>query len=373
MNSKTSEPFAHDEEIVHDLMQSGDVPVHHEAPRKPNRKPLFITIGVVVLIIAAIFGIVKFLHARSHETTDDAFIDAHVSKISPKVAAIVRRVAVDDNQEVRAGDLLVQLDPRDYEAARAEAAANVGSVNGKVAQAVAQQVVTQATLGQARADVSSAQATAENASAELTRVQQLAERRVVSPQDVDNARAAARTSLANVDAARKKEEAALAQIGAADANVKAAEADLEQARAQLVAADLNLSYTKIIAPVDGRVTHRTVENGDYVAPGQALLALTPHDVYVTANFKETQLTHMRAGQEVEIEVDAFPDRKYRGHVDSIQSGTGAAFSLLPPENATGNYVKVVQRLPVKILFNATLDELRDLAPGMSVVPDVAVR
>ena len=174
-------------------------------------------------------------------------------------------------------------------------------------------------------------------------------------------------------AAYSQTNAAEAEVVLSEAGVETATAAVQQAEARLQQAELNFSYTKIIAPMDGRVTARTVQPGNYVQPGQALLALVPKDVWVTANFKETQLTYMRPGQPVELRVDAYPNRKFKGHVDSLQAGTGARFSLLPPENAVGNYVKVVQRVPVKIVFDDPLPDGLDIAPGMSVVPEVKVR
>jgi membrane fusion protein, multidrug efflux system len=162
-------------------------------------------------------------------------------------------------------------------------------------------------------------------------------------------------------------------VGLSEAGVETATATIQQAEAKLQQAELNLSYTKIIAPMDSRVTARTTQMGNYVQPGQALLALVPKDVWVTANFKETQLTYMKPGQPVELRVDAYPNKKFKGKVDSLQAGTGARFSLLPPENAVGNYIKVVQRVPVKIIFDEELPTNLDIAPGMSVVPTVKIK
>jgi membrane fusion protein (multidrug efflux system) len=195
----------------------------------------------------------------------------------------------------------------------------------------------------------------------------------VSKSAFDLAQAQARSADADLESARSQVKAAQAQEALSKAAVETATAAVQQAQAKMQQAELNLSYTKIIAPVDARVTARTVEVGNYVQPGQALLALVPTNLWVTANFKETQLTDMRAGQQVELSVDAYPNRKFKGNVDSLQAGTGARFSLLPPENAVGNYVKVVQRVPVKIVFDETLPTNLDIAPGMSVEPKVKVK
>ena len=195
----------------------------------------------------------------------------------------------------------------------------------------------------------------------------------VTRQSVDHANAAAASSAAKVDAGKHAVLAAQAQLVAARAQLEAAQATVDQSEIQVENAELQLSYTKIKAPVAGRVTKRSAEVGNYVTPGQNMLSIVPEDVWVTANFKETQLADMRQGQKVDIHVDAFPRTRFAGHVDSFQTGTGSAFSVLPTENATGNYVKITQRLPVKIVFDGDPSELQRLAPGMSVEPKVEVR
>ncbi len=225
---------------------------------------------------------------------------------------------------------------------------NEAAARGRLQQAQAQLVVAKANVAQAQLVV--AQANAVNAQADLQRYQSVTSN-TVSRQQVDSAIAAARTAKANVDAAREQVSANQAQVAVATSQVTSDEAEVQQAQAQVRQAQLNLSYTKIYAPADGRVTQKNVEPGNYVQAGQALFAIVRHDVWVVANFKETQLTSMRAGQPAEIEVDTYPNHPFKGHVESLQMGTGAAFSLLPPENATGNYVKVVRRVPVKIVFD----------------------
>ncbi|MCX7011396.1 MAG: HlyD family secretion protein, partial [Candidatus Sumerlaeota bacterium] len=385
----------------------------------------------------------------------------------------VLRVRVDDNERVTSGTLLLEIDPRDYEArlaqqraalqaaiARADAAnANLalvrvtapagvtqassglsqtefgveGASSGLDAlrkmeeQAKAQMDVAEATAERGRADVVAAQAEAVRTAADRDRLRNLLEKGAVSQQEFDAADAAATSAQAHLDSARRqvdedeakvqqaasayqaaKEQvdqgesgvkqaqarvgeaqgrltaagAAPEQIAVSAAQLEVANADVEQARATVKEAELNLSYTQIRAPRAGYVTRRAVENGNFVQIGQPLMALVTDDLWVVANFKETELTHMRPGQPVAIHVDAFPDQDFHGHVDSIQAGTGSRFSLLPPENATGNFVKVVQRVPVKIVFDELPDRPRTrlvldpeprLAPGMSVVPEVKVR
>ena len=250
-------------------------------------------------------------------STDDAFIEGHVVPISPKVSAHVTKVPVDDNQEVKTGDLLIELDPNDYR--------------------VRDQM--------AKAELQAAEAEAEKAHTDAGRYKKLNVEDEVSKQQLDMA--VLRTQIA-------------------DAKVAAAKAHVEQA-------DLEVSYTKIYAPIDGHVTKKSVEIGQLVQAGQPLLAIVSKEKWVIANFKETQLTAMRRGQPVQIRIDTYPHKTFKGRVDSIQRGTGARFSLFPPENATGNYVKVVQRVPVKIVFEKTPDKKYPLALGMSVAPEVKVR
>jgi membrane fusion protein (multidrug efflux system) len=238
--------------------------------------------------------------------------------------------------------------------------------------AQAQVSVSQSKVTQAQAAVIAAEAQDQRASADLKRYESV-ESRAVSKTDYDLAQAQARSASANLDAANSQVKAAEAQVTLDQAGIETANAAVQQAQAKLQQAELNLSYTKITAPFDGRITARTVQNGNYVSPGQALFALVPKDIWVTANFKETQLAYMRPGDPVVIHIDAYPHHDFKAKVDSLQAGTGARFSLLPPENAVGNYVKVVQRVPVKIVFDEELPTNLDIAPGISVEPKVKVK
>jgi membrane fusion protein (multidrug efflux system) len=336
-----------------------------------NRNVLRIA-GVIVPLLLIAIAVYYFFEIRPYEDTDDAFIEGHIAPIAPQVAGQVVRLLVKDNQWVKKGDVLVAIDPRDYEVKVAQAQAHLVATKTRLEQAKAQVAVDEAKVGQEHANVTAAQAEAERAQADLQRYQG-AESRSVSRSQLDSATTQARATAAAVEVALNREKAAIAQAALSRTGIETAGADVQQAEAALQQAELDLSYTKVIAPQDGFVTHRTVEVGAYVQTGQALLALVTEKVWVVANFKETQLTHIKPGQPVRIEVDAFPNKKFQGHVDSIQRGAGARFSLLPPENAAGNYVKVVQRVPVKILFNEPPDPVLPLGPGMSVVPSVKVR
>ena len=281
---------------------------------------------------------------------------------------------IDDNELVHKGDLLIELDPIDYEVALEQARAQVVSAQGQLAQAQAQIATAKASVLQANAEVEAAQVQFDNATRDLKRYQDVDER-ARSRQQLDNADTTQKNAWAQLEQAKARKISADANVVSAEASVKAADGQLQTSQANEKRAEVNLSYCKIFAPIDGRVTQRSVEVGNYVAPGGALFMLVDPNVWVTANFKETQLTHMRPGQAVTIKVDAFPGIKWHGHVDSIQAGSGSRFSVLPAENATGNYVKVVQRVPVKIVFDhdANTNNAPMLSPGLSVIPRVTVR
>jgi membrane fusion protein (multidrug efflux system) len=342
-----------------------------------SRHRRLLRIGVILaLVIAVGVGAAEWWRAaRNWVGTDDAFIDVHMVQISPQVAGRVARVLVGDNQQVRAGQPLLDIDPADFQARLDQAAANEKSAQGTLAQARAQLAVARADRDELRAEVGVAQANATNAAIDLARYRALARinSSALSRQQLDNATAAARSSAANLTAAQRKVAAAEAQLAYARTRLQTAEAGVQAAAAQVEEARLDLSYTRLRAPEAGHIAHLSVAIGDYVQIGQALMALVPNEVWVTANFKETDLDHMRVGQPVDITVDAYPGKTFRGRVDSFQAGSGAAFSLLPPENATGNYVKVVQRVPVKITFDDPPNARPMLGPGMSVVPYVRIR
>jgi len=312
--------------------------------RKRNiGKIVWILIFSAVAVLGLHYGVKYFMKSLIYEWTDDAFIEGHVVQISPRVAGHVLKVYVDDNQLVKQGQLLVEIDPADYQA--------------KVAASEASLEASKAQVQQVQADIVAAQAEARRTEIDLRRYQEAVNS--VSKQQLDNAKAAADSAAAKYIATTK--QASVAQARIAEAN-----SALDQDK-------LQLSYTKIYAPESGKITKKSVEPGSYISVGQPLLAVVPPKMWVVANYKETQLKQIRPGQEVNIKIDAFPYMRLKGRVDSIQSGTGSRFSLLPPENATGNYVKIVQRVPVKIVIDAQSDELQMLSPGMSVVPSIRVK
>jgi len=347
-----------------------------EKEKKPPiyKRPRFLIITSIVLLVLIIGGIIFWLIARQYVSTDDAYIDGHVSQVSAQVSAQVKALHIDDNQFVHGGDLLIELDPTDYQVTLEQAQAQVVSSQGHLAQAEAQTNSANAAVVQANAAVDAAAVNLENASRDLKRFRDMCPA-ARSQEQLDDTEAAQKNSQAQLDQANARRVSAESDVRTSMASVKAALGDLRTAEANERRAEVNLSYCNVYAPDDGRVTQRTVEAGNFVAPGQAMLLRVAPDVWVTANFKETQLRHMRPGQPVTIKVDAYPDVKFHGHVDSIQAGSGSRFSVLPAENATGNFVKVVERVPVKIVFehDGNTNDVRLLSPGLSVIPRVKVR
>ncbi|MGH7971332.1 MAG: HlyD family secretion protein, partial [Limisphaerales bacterium] len=339
------------------------------ARRRKVRWGRLALIIVPILIIGA--ALYYWFFMRPYESTDDAFIAADVVPIASQVAGRVAQLFVADNQHVTNGEPLLEIDPRDYEAKVAQAQANLVAARTRLEQAKAQVTSDEAKVEQEQASLVAAQTDAQRAEADLRRYQAV-EGPAVARTQYDLAVAQARSTEATVNVAKSRVKAAQVQIQLSQAAVRTAEADVHGNQALLRQAELELSYTKLNAPDAGFVTHRTINTGAYVQVGQDLLALVPARVYVIANFKETQLTHMRPGQRVEVSVDAYPGHTFKAHVNSIQRGSGSSFSVLPPENATGNYVKVVQRVPVKIVFDEPPNPKLPLGPGLSVEPTVNV-
>jgi membrane fusion protein (multidrug efflux system) len=310
-----------------------------------RRRRLIIVIGAIVLAVGIVIGSIYYWHSTFYESTNDAYVQGDPVIISARAAGNIVRVYVTDNQWVEQGKLLVEIDPCDYQVRLAKMEATARSARADEEQAAADVEVARAQWTQQRQD--------------LSRNEELAKQGAITTQTLQHSQAAAASAQASVNAAEKRQASFAAKT--AEARV-----DVEQAR-------LNLSYTKVSAPTAGYVTQKRAEEGMYVNVGQALLAIVPAEMYVVANFKETQLTHMHPGQPATVRVDAYPGVVFDAHVDSIQAGTGAAFSLFPPENATGNFVKVVQRVPVKIVFNEPPDPNHRLVLGMSVEPKVRIR
>jgi membrane fusion protein (multidrug efflux system) len=351
---------------------------------QPAARLILLFMAGTLLTVGFFYGLQYTVMSFTHESTDDAFIQAHVVSVAPRVAGQIQVVHVNDNQLVKKGDALVELDPRDYEMrlaqkrdAIAAANANLESAHAGLALMKARLETAEANRRQEKAHADSSRATADRAQSDLKRYELLRENGVVSAGEFDRVRAEAESAIADRIAGEQKEDAATSQVAEARAQVSltltmvnSALTKTKQAGTDKDSSELDLSYTRIAAPCDGRVTRKAVEPGDYVQVGQSLFALVPTNVWIVANFKETQLADVRTGQSAEIHIDAYPGKSWQGHVDSIMAGSGASFSMLPPENAVGNFVKVVQRVPVKILFDDPPVPDLTLGPGMSVIPSV---
>jgi membrane fusion protein (multidrug efflux system) len=322
-----------------------------------RRRP-YITTAIVITVVAALAAVlIWWLVERQYESTDDAYIYARTVPISAQIAGAIVDVPVTDNQFVDAGAPLVRIDPRDYQAALEQAQASIANFDAQIS-------AQQANIDQAQKQAAQAQAALQYSEQQNARDQDLLQRAAGTVQQAQQSATDLKQKTAAFAGAQSSVIAAQKQLAVFQAQLKSAQAAFDKATA-------DLARTTIVAPVASRVANLTAAKGAYAQSGQVLMSLVPRAVWITANFKETQLTDMRVAQPVDIRVDAYPGKTFRGHVDSIQAGSGVAFSLLPPENATGNFVKVVQRVPVKIVFDGDPDVY--LGPGMSVVPSVKVR
>ena len=341
------------------------------------RKPIFWIILILVVGALVIGGLIYYSSARRYESTDDAFVDSHIVRVAPQVGGTLVQVGDYDNRHVDAGRLLAVIQPNGPQAQLAQAQAGVVQAQAQVSQAQAQVGAAQAAEAQQEAAARAPLAAAVKAEQDLARYLQLQrlDPAAVSGQQLDQARSQARQAQSDAAAAQRQIENAAEQVRVARRQVQVARAGIATQRAQVAQANVTLGNLRLTAPVSGQVVNRQVNLGSYVGPGTQLMAIVPDTMWVTANFKETQLAHMRIGQGVKISVDAFPDVTFLGHVDSVQRGAGQAFTLLPAQNATGNYVKVVQRVPVRITFdikNGPNPRDYNIGPGMSVVPTVKV-
>jgi membrane fusion protein (multidrug efflux system) len=336
-----------------------------------RKHPVAMMACLGLIVVGIIAGIVWYLHARHYESTDDAFIDGRPVLVSPQVAGSIISVDVTDNQIVKKGDLLATIDARNYKAAVDQVAAQIRQNEATAKNFEAQIASQKAQIEQATQQVTEAQAALKFATDENSRYQDLVQKGAGTVQRAQQASSDFNGKQAAFDAATAAKVSAERQIDVLNAQMVGAAAQLDQSRAQKDRADADLQRTELRATVDGRVAKLTAAVGALAAPGQAIMIVVPLDIWVTANFKESQLADMRVGQPVDIRIDAFGGRVFPGRVNSVQAGSGTAFSLLPAENATGNYVKVVQRVPVKITFDQRPDV--ELGPGMSVIPNVTVR
>ncbi len=369
---KEDEKKDENEDKDHDKQQGDD-----GEKKSKSRKPIIILI--IVAVIAIIAGLIFWLMTRNQESTDDAYTEGNAVSIAPKVAGYVIENRINDNVFVHAGDVLLRIDPRDYTVARDQAQANLDAA---LAQQTSAEVDLHTTQVRAPASLSQAQAQLAQARANLAQSENDSKRqhdvdpRATTQTNVDQATTAVRSNAANVQSAEAQVSvAALVKetIDTAEATLKQRKAQVEQAQANLAQAKLNLSYTNVTAPQDGQITRRNVDLGTLAQAGEQVFYLVTRDVWVIANYKETQLDRMRVGQRVDISVDAYSNLHLTGHVQSIQGGSGARFTAFPAENATGNFVKIVRRVPVKIVIDHGLENWPFLPLGLSVEPTVYFR
>jgi len=358
-------------ESADDTQPAESPSVHQTHASLLRRHPIAISAGAMVFILAVVAGYLYWDYSAHFQSTDDAFIAARQFAVAPKVAGYITAVPVTDNQHVAAGDVIARIDERDYRIALEQAQAQVATAQASIENAAAQIAVQQAQIAASQAQVEQAQANLVFAQEQAARYQGLAQK---GSGTVESAQQYA-SQLHQQEAALKTAQASLSvaqrQVGSLNAQRGSAVANLGQAQAQRDQAQLNLSYTNVTAAQPGRVVNLTAAVGQFAQAGTSLTMFVPDEIWVTANFKETQLAAMRRGQPTALRIDAYPDRAIRGHVDSIQPGSGTAFSLLPAENATGNYVKIVQRVPVKVVIDDPPADVA-LGPGMSVVPSVRI-
>ena len=350
------------------------------AEEKPGKRRIVLPIILVLALLAAGWAFKQWSYGRAHESTDDAAIDGHLVPVLAKVSGYVEAVTVSDNDHVKDDSLLVQIDPTEYKVrvaqadadlAAARAAAGGAGASGQAQAAVEQATGQRASLG---AQITAAKANEAKAKADLARMEELAAKQVVSKMQLDAARAAAEAASANVVALERQTGAASGSVVSAEAGVRLANARLAGAKAASDNAALQLSYTKVTAPATGIVSRKQVEPGQLIQAGQPLMTIvTDTGVFVTANMKETQLSDIRVGQPAEIEVDAYGGATAIGCVESVSAATGSKFALLPPDNATGNFTKVVQRVPVRVAVVKGCGADKPLRPGMSVVAHVDVK
>lgn len=356
--------------------------------RLSKKSWIILVLCVLVLPLAAYYGYRAWAYYGVHVTTENAYVDATIAQITPRIPGTIATVLIKDNTWVKPGQVLVRLDPRDYEVGVAAAKAALQKARETVDQLFATVRAAEGRTGEADTQIAAAQAQLAMAQAEfrqteldLERAKQLAKEEVLAAQQFDMAKTRYDVALSRLHTQQKmleqakraastrvtEVEQAKAALGAATTTERAAHSIVQQAEAALHEAQLNLEYCTITAPIEGIVSRKAVEIGQRVQPGQPLMAIVPlHQAYIEANYKETQLTHVRVGQPAEIEADIYPGHVYHGRVESLSGGTGAAFSLLPPENATGNWVKVVQRVPVKIVLDQPVPADKPLRVGLSV-------
>ncbi|HYK76929.1 MAG TPA: HlyD family secretion protein [Daejeonella sp.] len=345
-----------------------------ETPEKKKKNKVIPIILLLVIIGGAIFGVREYLYYSKYEDTDDAQIDGDISPVVARVSGYVDSILFEENQHVNQGQVLVKLDDRDYKIKLEQSLAGQRTANAGIGVAQAQITATAAASATAKTNIEAARVKLWQANKDFERYENLIKDGAITQQLFDQARATKETAQANYQAAQNQYAAALEQIGTTRSQLQVSHTNVDQKQADIDFAELQLSYTTITAPASGIVSRKNIQKGQLVQAGQNLFAIVnDNSLYVTANFKETQLDKLRSGQKAIIKVDAYPDEKIEGKVYNFSPATGAKFSLLPPDNATGNYVKVVQRVPVKIKIDASKEILERLRPGMSVKVSVLTK
>ncbi len=338
---------------------------HHKVKKR-------ILLPSIIFTILALGGIYALLHAHYYQSTDDAFVEGHIVSVAPRVSGPVVKLLIKDNQEVKKGDLLVEIDPNDYIVALEQKEAKLLEAKAQLTASHQNIEENQTISSKTVKDISSIKSQLDNAKSIYDRDLKLSKEGIVSKEELNNSKTTYDSLHANYLAEQEKKRAADIAVKQAIANRAEIEALIKRLESEIDEAKLNLSYTKIYAPQDGKISARTVEEGNYVQVAQPLMSIVSDEVWVVANYKETQLEQVREGQEVTIKVDTYPKKRFKGKVDSLQKATGAKSSLFPPENAVGSYVKIVQRIPVKIIFDEDISDY-NIAPGMSVVPKIKIR
>lgn len=344
--------------------------------RLKKRRPEITKKRVFVPAVTAIFLLFVAVYAAIlstyYQSTDDAFVEGRIISVAPRVSGPVVSLLVDDNQPVKKGDLLLEIDPNDYKVKLDQTEAKLAEAKAKLKITTHDVSRNTSNVSQAVDDTVSARSKLDFAKKDYKRYSDMYKTGVVSKQDYDRSSKELEVNLANYQSSTNRKKAMESELESSIATTQSVEAEIKRLEAEVEQAKLNLSYTKIYAPSDGLIASRNVEAGNYVQTGQPLMAVVPKKVWVVANFKEGQLTHMKPGQKVSVSVDTYPGKKFKAHVDSIQRATGAKSSLFPPENAVGSYVKIVQRVPVKIVFDEDYSDY-NIVPGMSVVPRVKIK
>ena len=365
-------PPVNSDEFVEEAKERLKTRKERKKKKRPEYKKKRVVVPVITASILVVTGIALAIHSTFFQSTDDAFVEGRLVSIAPRVQGPVVKLLVDDNDTVKAGQLLVEIDSSDYEVKLHQAEAKLAEAKARLNVTKKQIDEGGSNVQQSFEDENSTKSKLDFATKDHKRYTDMYKSGIVSKQDYDNSSTHYTVAQANHKAATEKTKAMKSALAGHQAKAEVVEAEIKRLEAEVEQAKLDLSYTKIYAPQAGMVSARSVEMGNYLQVGQPIMEIVPEQIWIVANFKEIQLTHMKKGQPVSIKIDTYPGKRFRGHVDSIQRSTGAKSSLFPPENAVGSYVKIVQRVPVKIVFDEDIKNY-NIVPGMSVVPKVKVK